>query len=135
MPDRNFATLHYPHEADARAVATLNRGNGVFRKMRELDSVTESYGIQFSFNFTLSPEQEKAVKYFEGQVYGGHSMAVVGFDDTRRMFTIRNSWGAGVGDNGYFYMSYDFFNAETRNPFRPRRSWVGEMVAVTGVEV
>ena len=37
----------------------------------------------------------------------GHGIVVVGYDDTKRMFKIRNSWGASWGDNGYFYITYD----------------------------
>lgn len=39
---------------------------------------------------------------------GGHAVAAVGYDDSRKVFIIRNSWGADWGDKGYFYMPYDF---------------------------
>ena len=39
---------------------------------------------------------------------GGHAVAVVGFDDKQQHFIVRNSWGVGWGDNGYFYMPYEF---------------------------
>jgi C1A family cysteine protease len=39
---------------------------------------------------------------------GGHAVAAVGFDDTRQVFIVRNSWGASWGDKGYFYMPYAF---------------------------
>jgi C1A family cysteine protease len=39
---------------------------------------------------------------------GGHAVAAVGFDDTRKVFIVRNSWGASWGDKGYFYMPYAF---------------------------
>lgn len=42
------------------------------------------------------------------KLLGGHAVAAVGFDDTRRVFIVRNSWGASWGDKGYFYMPYDF---------------------------
>ena len=32
----------------------------------------------------------------------------VGYDDDRGVFIIRNSWGSNWGDNGYFYMPYEF---------------------------
>lgn len=37
----------------------------------------------------------------------GHAMVIVGYDDTKRLFKIRNSWGPNWGDNGYFYITYD----------------------------
>jgi C1A family cysteine protease len=39
---------------------------------------------------------------------GGHAVAAVGFDDTRKVFIVRNSWGVSWGDKGYFYMPYAF---------------------------
>ena len=39
---------------------------------------------------------------------GGHAVCIVGYDDARRMFRIRNSWGKSVHDNGYFDMSYEY---------------------------
>lgn len=49
---------------------------------------------------------------------GGHAVMAVGFDDSKKMFTIRNSWGESWGDKGYFYMPYDFItNAEWASDF------------------
>ena len=39
---------------------------------------------------------------------GGHAVLCVGYDRKRRLFIIRNSWGAEWGDKGYFYMPYDY---------------------------
>jgi C1A family cysteine protease len=39
---------------------------------------------------------------------GGHAVAIVGYDRPRRLFVVRNSWGAGWGDRGYFYMPFDY---------------------------
>jgi hypothetical protein len=48
------------------------------------------------------------------RVNGGHAVALVGFDDSKRIgskrgaFIVRNSWGPRWGDKGYCYMPYDF---------------------------
>lgn len=39
---------------------------------------------------------------------GGHAVLAVGYEDSRNAFIIRNSWGSSWGDNGYFYMPYEF---------------------------
>lgn len=44
------------------------------------------------------------------QLLGGHAMAIVGYDMKKRWFILRNSWGTQVGDNGYFYLPFDYFN-------------------------
>jgi C1A family cysteine protease len=41
-------------------------------------------------------------------ILGGHAVLAVGYDDTKKLLTVRNSWGTGWGDQGYFYMPYDF---------------------------
>ncbi|MDF1645639.1 MAG: C1 family peptidase [Legionellaceae bacterium] len=52
--------------------------------------------------------------------YGGHAMIITGFNDQataidkdghlhKGLLTLRNSWGPNAGDQGNFYMSYDYF--------------------------
>lgn len=42
------------------------------------------------------------------KLQGGHAVCLVGYDDARRAFLVRNSWGAHWGLGGYFWMSYDY---------------------------
>jgi len=37
---------------------------------------------------------------------GGHAIVCVGYDDTKQVWIMRNSWGNGWGDKGYFYLPY-----------------------------
>lgn len=60
----------------------------------------------------------------------GHAAVAVGYDDQRERVTVLNSWGAGWGNRGFFYMPYDFitdtnmcfdfwkitFSSESSNP-------------------
>jgi C1A family cysteine protease len=39
---------------------------------------------------------------------GGHAVTIVGYDDTKKWLIVANSWGAGWGDKGYFYLPYDY---------------------------
>ncbi len=41
-------------------------------------------------------------------VLGGHCVAIVGYDDVKRVFIVRNSWGTGWGDKGYCYFPYSY---------------------------
>ena len=43
-----------------------------------------------------------------GNPIGGHAVLAVGYDDAKQQLIVRNSWGAGWGDKGYFYMPYEF---------------------------
>lgn len=39
---------------------------------------------------------------------GGHAVVLVGYNDEKSHFIVRNSWGTNWGDNGYFYMPYEY---------------------------
>ena len=39
---------------------------------------------------------------------GGHAMLVVGYDDARQAFLVRNSWGTSWGQQGYCWIPYDY---------------------------
>lgn len=41
-------------------------------------------------------------------VVGGHAVMAVGYDDARRLLIARNSWGPTWGDQGYFYLPYQY---------------------------
>jgi C1A family cysteine protease len=41
-------------------------------------------------------------------VVGGHAVLAMGYDDAKRVFLVRNSWGPAWGDGGYFYMPYAY---------------------------
>ncbi|KAH8886526.1 peptidase C1A papain [Thozetella sp. PMI_491] len=40
---------------------------------------------------------------------GGHAVLVVGYDDDKECWIVRNSWGTDWGVKGYFYMPYHYF--------------------------
>ena len=48
---------------------------------------------------------------FDNELLGGHAMTVVGFDDYKQHFIIRNSWGKSWGDQGYCYYNYKDWNS------------------------
>lgn len=39
---------------------------------------------------------------------GGHAICAVGYDDSKKMFLMRNSWGPDWGLGGYFWISYNY---------------------------
>ena len=44
------------------------------------------------------------------RVLGGHAVMAVGYDDEQRNFIVRNSWGSGWGQDGYFLMPYHYLH-------------------------
>lgn len=51
-------------------------------------------------------------EYTWGKAQGGHGVVIVGYDDTKQCFIVKNSWGTGWGENGYFRIAYSQVNNE-----------------------
>lgn len=75
-------------------------------------------GFPFIFGFTVYESFESAAVARTGIVpmpegdertLGGHAMCVVGYDNPRKLFIVRNSWGTGWGKKGYGTMPYAYF--------------------------
>lgn len=45
------------------------------------------------------------------QMLGGHALCCVGYDDAKKSFLIRNSWGTGWGLDGYCYMPFNMLTS------------------------
>jgi len=45
---------------------------------------------------------------FKDTVLGGHAAVLCGYDDSKKCFILRNSWGTGWGLKGYAYIPYDY---------------------------
>jgi hypothetical protein len=43
---------------------------------------------------------------------GGHCMLIVGYDDTKNCWIVRNSWGPNLGDGGYWLIAYGVCNID-----------------------
>ena len=60
------------------------------------------YGDGKKINDTMWLKENEDDKFM-----GGHAMTVVGYDDIKKHFIIRNSWGRSWGDEGYCYYKYE----------------------------
>ena len=88
-------------------------------------NLINGYPVAFGFVVYESFESEEVAKTGfvpmpqpNEKVLGGHAVAMVGFDDTKKLFIVRNSWGNTWGDKGYFYMPYDYvLNKELADDF------------------
>lgn len=69
-------------------------------------------------------------------IFGGHEMIITGYDDNaiaidnegvqhKGLLTLRNSWGDRLGDNGNYYMTYDFFKQYAMEVQVIRRNYSG----------
>ncbi|MDD5730875.1 MAG: C1 family peptidase, partial [Candidatus Omnitrophica bacterium] len=42
------------------------------------------------------------------EAVGGHAICIAGYDDGKKIFKFKNSWGASWGDKGYGYLRYEY---------------------------
>lgn len=104
---------------EAYKVAINNKALAYHRVPRDLPHMKAVLvsGLPFVVGFSV-------YSYFESQemadkgvldipspdetLLGGHCVLVVGYDDAKGCFKVRNSWGPNWGLNGYFWMKYDY---------------------------
>jgi C1A family cysteine protease len=92
-------------------------------------------GYPFVFGFTVYESFESQEVADTGivpmpttaeKVVGGHCVVAVGYDDTKRCFIIRNSWGADWGIKGYCLMPYEYLvSSQLASDFWTLRSVTG----------
>lgn len=95
--------------------------------------LAEGYGFVFGFTVYQSFESQEVadtgivpMPASGEKVMGGHCVMAVGYDDTKRFFTIRNSWGASWGIKGYCLMPYEYLlNSQLASDFWTIRSVTG----------
>ncbi len=74
-------------------------------------------GYPFVFGFAVYTSFESAevaktgavdLPALDEDILGGHAVLAVGYDDQSGRFLVRNSWGPGWGQEGYFTMPYAY---------------------------
>lgn len=74
-------------------------------------------GYPFVFGFTVYEAFESLAVAKSGvlnmptsaeQAIGGHAVLAVGYDEASQRFIVRNSWGTGWGQKGYFTIPYTY---------------------------
>jgi len=66
-------------------------------------SVYESFESESVAKTGIVPLPEK-----DERMLGGHAIVLVGYDEEKRLFTFRNSWGEQWGDKGYGYLPFEY---------------------------
>ncbi len=74
------------------------------------------FGNPFLFGFTVYSSIDNisktnnvlALPNESDDMEGGHAVLAVGYDNTMNSFIVMNSWGKDWGDNGYFYLPYEY---------------------------
>lgn len=79
-----------------------------------IDALTNGYPVVVGFlvysSFMSSSVMRTGIMPYPNtrseKLLGGHAVLLVGYDNTNQRFIVKNSWGQGWGDRGYFYMPY-----------------------------
>jgi C1A family cysteine protease len=91
----------------------------VTRDLRQMKGCLAD-GFPFVFGFSVYDSFESDAVARTGVVplpkpteslLGGHAVLAVGYDDGAERFLVRNSWGKGWGDDGYFTLPYQFLSS------------------------
>lgn len=76
-------------------------------------------GFPFLFGFSvyrsfddIGPDGNMSLPLPNDTYSGGHAVLCVGYNDEKEVAIVRNSWGQNWGDEGYFYMPYEYLTHE-----------------------
>jgi C1A family cysteine protease len=88
------------------------------------DTLFSGCPVIFGMDVYESFESEEVAKTgimpipsLEESKLGGHAVCMVGWNDSRLAFLVRNSWGETWGLNGYFWMPYKYAISEHCSDF------------------
>ncbi|MFP4168915.1 MAG: autotransporter domain-containing protein [Desulfonatronovibrionaceae bacterium] len=68
------------------------------------------------------------LEYYSGS---NHAISLVGWDDDKQAWILRNSWGKGWGEDGYMYIDYHSAFVGTAASYLHYEPWSGEDFSVT----
>ena len=107
-----FNTAPTPEQLDEAAL----RKAGAYHRINSVDDMKSclasdypiliGFAVYESFEKIGSDGLMPAPNKDHEQMLGGHETLVIGYDDAKRAFKVRNSWGADWGDKGNFWMPY-----------------------------
>lgn len=100
--------------------ATKDKPLAYARVSQNLNAIKQAlyngYPIEIGFTVYESFESDQVARTgivpmpsSADQVVGGHAVVICGWDDSTRLFLVRNSWGTDWGQKGYFQIPYDYF--------------------------
>lgn len=91
------------HRARATGTADLtNKVADIKKHLTEIGPVTGCFIVYTDFYSYKSG----VYQHVTGGEEGGHCVAIVGFDDSKKAWIIKNSWGTSWGMSGFGYIAY-----------------------------
>ena len=72
----------------------------------------DSFGLGLKGIISLPTLEELECAAKDESKHGQHAMVICGYDDDKKLFVVRNSWGKTFGDKGYCYLPYSYITNE-----------------------
>jgi len=107
------ATAAVQDAANRKVTLYENIPNGDYQSC--INAIAAGYPVIIGFDVYSSFESQTVAQtgimpypnVKSEKLLGGHCVLLVGYDNTKNTFIVRNSWGTSWGDKGYFYMPYE----------------------------
>lgn len=124
--DEEPSSFCYAFAQAYQAITYFRLDNPDPKKLLEELKLYLSKGLPFAFGFTVyssiydeKVEQTGSIPFPRrgDRVLGGHAIMAVGYDDRKKIFIIRNSWGTSWGDKGYGTLPYDYILNDLADDF------------------
>lgn len=82
-----------------------------YARITDIDTLKKSIVINGPCVIATLVKDPRRLDFWNGAGnYGGHATSIIGYNDTRSAFLVRNSWGASWGNNGYTWLAYRDFS-------------------------
>jgi C1A family cysteine protease len=123
LPPENF----YPYTAENGTCSSAGAGwqkvtykiagwGSVSRNVASMKSALAAYGpfpTGMMVYEDLKSYKSGVYSYTTGKKLGGHGVVIVGYNDAEQCFIVKNSWGTGWGENGFFKVAYSEVSSVT----------------------
>jgi len=87
------------------------------RTINDIKTALATYG-PLTTTFTVYSDffsyRSGVYTYTSGTYQGGHAVLIVGYDDPGQYFIVKNSWGTGWGEAGFFRIAYSEVSGGSR---------------------
>ena len=111
QPNQDVLDTAYEYRSDSFGVLFVGQGYADITAMKQHlasgDLFVIAVPVYTSFYYRSCADPVVPVPGPQERYYGGHAIAIVGYDDDIGGFKFVNSWGPGWGCDGYAYLSYD----------------------------
>ena len=100
---KEFATLFGPDDKDDLKIARVKR------TLAQMKPVVIGMIVLENFLTLKSTDEVWYPNVGKTEIFGGHAMVVIGYDDGRKAFEVMNSWGKGWANQGFVWLRYEDF--------------------------